>query len=153
MDEGDQGMRLAPRNRAARAASKLRAGSDAKQASLTIRVDFGPYGYLGPGKIQLMGLILKHGSIRSAGKEMGMSYRRAWLLVDEINKIFRTPLVEKQMGGAGGGGAKLSDLGQEVLQRFRAIELASAKANAADLAALRSSLASQPASPPKTRGR
>ena len=140
-------MRLAPRNRAARAASKARGGNgEVRQASLTIRVDFGPYGYLGPGKIQLMSLILQHGSIRSAGKEMGMSYRRAWLLVEEINRIFRAPLVEKQMGGAGGGGAKLSDLGQEVLHRYRAIEQACAKAAIDDLSALRSSLATQPAS-------
>lgn len=146
-------MRLAPRNRAARAASKARSGNgDARQATLTIRVDFGPYGYLGPGKIQLMSLILEHGSIRSAGKEMGMSYRRAWLLIDEINKIFRAPLVEKQMGGAGGGGARLSDLGQEVLRRYRAIEQACAKAAMDDLAALRTSLAIQPAGP-KTRSR
>ena len=52
-----------------------------------------------------MELISKHGSISAAGKEMGMSYRRAWLLVDDINQIFREPLVWKQMGGTGGGGA------------------------------------------------
>ena len=79
-------------------------GEDAPRTGLTIRVDFGAFGYLGPGKIALMELISKHGSIAAAGKEMGMSYRRAWLLVDEINHIFREPLVEKQMGGTGGGG-------------------------------------------------
>ena len=58
-----------------------------------------------------MELISKHGSISAAGKEMGMSYRRAWMLVDEINQIFREPLVDKQMGGSGGGGARLTQVG------------------------------------------
>jgi molybdate transport system regulatory protein len=92
----------------------------------------------------LMELISKHGSISAAGKEMGMSYRRAWLLVDEINRIFREPLVEKQMGGSGGGGAKLSKLGRDVVGRYRAIEGAAAIAAAADLRALRTSLAEEP---------
>ncbi len=139
-------MGLAPKKRIAKNARGIRAGgTGGKKASLTIRVDFGAFGFLGPGKIQLMALIAEHGSIRAAGKQMGMSYRRAWLLVDEINQIFHAPLVEKQMGGAGGGGARLSDLGQEVCARYRAIETAAATANAADLAALRSVLAKEPA--------
>lgn len=94
-------MRQAPRKCTRRAAAL---SGEARHATLTIRIDFGAFGYLGPGKIALMELISKHGSISAAGKEMGMSYRRAWLLVDEINHIFRAPLVETQMGGAGGGG-------------------------------------------------
>jgi molybdate transport system regulatory protein len=117
--------------------------SEARQAALTIRVDFGPFGYLGPGKITLMELISKHGSISAAGKEMGMSYRRAWLLVDEINGIVREPLVEKQMGGSGGGGARLTRLGRDVVSRYRAIEGAAATASAADLRALKGSLPTQ----------
>src|SRR5262245_32523890 len=96
-------MRNAPRKSTRRAAA-LKA--DLRQAVLTIRIDFGAFGYLGPGKIALMELISKHGSISAAGKDMGMSYRRAWLLVDEINQIFRETLVEKQMGGSGGGGGR-----------------------------------------------
>jgi molybdate transport system regulatory protein len=83
-------MRQKPRKSTRRAAAS---GAATRQAGLTIRVDFGVHGYLGPGKIALMELISKHGSISAAGKEMGMSYRRAWLLVDEINRIFREPLV------------------------------------------------------------
>lgn len=134
-------MRQAPRKPTRRAAAQAEAS---RRALLTIRVDFGPFGFLGPGKIQLMELISKHGSISAAGKEMGMSYRRAWLLVDEINRIFREPLVEKQMGGSGGGGAKLSKLGRDVVGRYRAIEGAAAIAAAADLRALRTSLAAEP---------
>ena len=124
----------------------LRAGGpDVRRAVLTIRVDFGAFGYVGPGKIALMELISKHGSISAAGKEMGMSYRRAWLLVDEINRIFRGPLVEKQMGGPGGGGARLTRLGIGVVARYRAIEAAAGRAAVADLKALQASLPAQPA--------
>jgi molybdate transport system regulatory protein len=136
-------MRQQPRKSTRRTAA-LSAG-DMRQAVLTIRIDFGAFGYLGPGKIMLMELISKHGSISAAGKEMGMSYRRAWLLVDEINHIFREPLVETQMGGSGGGGARLTRLGRDVVGRYRAIEGAAATASAADLRALRSSLPERPA--------
>jgi molybdate transport system regulatory protein len=117
--------------------------TDERRAVLTIRVDFGRRGALGPGKIRLMELISKHGSISAAGKEMGMSYRRAWLLVDDINRAFREPLVEKQTGGTGGGGARLTRLGRDVVGRYRAIEGAATMASAADLRALRASLASR----------
>lgn len=139
-------MRQAPRKSTRRAAAL--GGGDMRLAALTIRVDFGAHGFLGPGKITLMELISKHGSISAAGKEMGMSYRRAWLLVDEINRIFREPLVEKQMGGSGGGGARLTRLGRDVVGRYRAIEGAAATASAADLRALRASLPSRPAARP-----
>jgi molybdate transport system regulatory protein len=136
-------MRQAPRKRTREAAAE---GEAARQAVLTIRVDFGAFGYLGPGKIMLMELISKHGSISAAGKEMGMSYRRAWLLIDEINRIFREPLVEKQMGGSGGGGARLTKLGRDVVGRYRSIEGAAATAVAADLRALKASLPLRPES-------
>ena len=127
------------------------AGGRRRHAGLTIRVDFGEFGHLGPGKIALMELISKHGSISAAGKEMGMSYRRAWLLVDEINQIFREPLVEKQMGGSGGGGARLTKLGRDVVGRYRAIEGAAATASAADLRALRASLRQSARKPGRCR--
>ena len=140
-------MRQAPRRRGGRPAPQpQRASEEIRHAALTIRVDFGEFGYLGPGKIALMEFISKHGSISAAGKEMGMSYRRAWLLVDEINRIFRDPLVEKQMGGSGGGGAQLSKLGRDVVGRYRAIEGAAAAAAAGDIKALRASLPSRPTS-------
>lgn len=135
-------MRQAPRKSTRRAAAH--SWGDVRHAALTIRIDFGAFGYLGPGKIALMELISKHGSISAAGKEMGMSYRRAWLLVDEINHIFREPLVETQMGGSGGGGASLTKLGRDVVGRYRAIEVAAATAAAADLRGLKASLRSEP---------
>jgi molybdate transport system regulatory protein len=138
-------MRQAPRRHGRTAEARSREGTGERSAVLTIRVDFGAFGYIGPGKIKLMELISKHGSISAAGKEMGMSYRRAWMLVDEINQIFKQPLVEKQMGGSGGGGARLTMLGRDVVGRYRAIEGAAATATAADLRALRSSLRDGPA--------
>jgi molybdate transport system regulatory protein len=137
-------MREAPRKRAGRAAPVQ---GSAPHAGLTIRVDLGAYGQLGPGKVALMELISKHGSISAAGKEMGMSYRRAWLLIDEVNHIFRAPLVETQLGGSGGGGARLTKLGRDVVGRYRAIEDAAASAAAADMRALRSALPQDPIAP------
>jgi len=131
-------MRQKPRKSTRRTA--VLSGGGARHGALTIRIDFGAFGYLGPGKIALMELIARHGSISAAGKEMGMSYRRAWLLVDEINRIFREPLVETQMGGSGGGGARLTRLGHDVVARYRAIEGAAATASAAELRALKASL-------------
>jgi molybdate transport system regulatory protein len=133
------------RRRRQQAGEPAQAGhDDERRVVLTIRVDFGRPGSLGPGKIRLMELISKHGSISAAGKEMGMSYRRAWLLVDDINRMFRSPLVEKQTGGSGGGGARLTKLGRDVVGRYRAIEGAAATASAADLRALKASLATRP---------
>lgn len=141
-------MRQAPRRRGRRPAAAPQqqpAKSGRAGAVLTIRVDFGAFGFIGPGKVALMELIGEHGSIAAAGKEMGMSYRRAWLLVDEINRTFRDPLVEKQMGGTGGGGARLTALGLEVIERYRSIQNAAAMAAAADISALKASLPANPA--------
>lgn len=117
---------------------------DPREAGLTIRVDLGAFGHLGPGKIELMERISRHGSITAAGREMKMSYRRAWLLVDELNHIFREPLVETHMGGSGGGGSRLTKLGRDVVGRYRAIEGACTKASSADLRALKAALSQRP---------
>lgn len=110
-------------------------------ARLTLRVDFGAQGALGPGKVRLLELIGQHGSITAAGKAMRMSYRRAWLLVDGLNQAFRAPLVETQHGGPGGGGAALSPLGEAVIRHYRAMEEATAAAAATHLTALTDALA------------
>src|SRR5262245_41002532 len=79
---------------------------------------------------------------------MNMSYRRAWMLIDSLNRCFRSPLVETQLGGARGGGAALSELGREVVARYRAIERTSTRTAADDLAALDAAQA-----PPRSAGR
>ena len=91
-------------------------------ARLTIRVDFGATGALGPGKVRLLELIGKEGSISAAGRAMDMSYRRAWLLVDSMNATFEQPLVTTRHGGRGGGQAVLTDLGRQVIEGYRGME-------------------------------
>jgi len=86
------------------------------------RIELGPGLRLGPGKVRLMELIAKHGSISAAAREMGMSYRRAWLLVEESNRLFAVPLVETVAGGSGGGGAMLTDAGHKAVAAYRDIE-------------------------------
>jgi molybdate transport system regulatory protein len=104
---------------------------------LGLRLDFTPGGRLGPGKADLLEAIGRTGSISAAGRAMTMSYRRAWLLVDDLNRMFKQPLVEAQPGGAKGGGARLTPLGIEVIAHYRAVEQAVRDAGAAPLAALR----------------
>ncbi|MCW5655334.1 LysR family transcriptional regulator [Hydrogenophaga sp.] len=77
---------------------------------------------IGPGKIGLLEAIERTGSISAAGRELGMSYRRAWLLVDEINRSLREPAVAASVGGAHGGGAALTPVGQEIVRCYRTVE-------------------------------
>lgn len=90
--------------------------------SLSLRIHLDPGGRIGPGKIELLERIADVGSIAAAGRAMGMSYRRAWELVDELNGIFGQPLVARQVGGRHGGGTTLTPLGQSLIERFRSVE-------------------------------
>lgn len=76
----------------------------------------------GRGKADLLQAIETGGSISAAGRSLGMSYRRAWALVEEMNTHFRSPLVDSSRGGTRGGGARLTDLGQAVLADYRRLE-------------------------------
>lgn len=105
---------------------------------LFIRLYLTPEQKLGPGKVALLELIDQTGSISAAGRSMGMSYKRAWMLVETMNEMFRDPLVESSRGGASGGGATLTETGREVLRLFRLIEAEVAEASSASLGALRS---------------
>ena len=91
---------------------------------------------VGPGKVELLEAIGATGSITAAAKTLGMSYRRAWLLVDTMNRCFRRPVVDAEAGGHRGGGTRLSPLGEEVVRRYRAAERAAERAAAAELRAL-----------------
>lgn len=99
-------------------------------ARLSIRIDIGPGFRIGPGKVALLEMIAEHGSIAAAGRALGMSYRRAWLLVEAMNTGFGRPVVEAQTGGRAGGGARLSNLGADVVARYRAVEQAAGEAAA-----------------------
>ena len=112
---------------------------------LRLRIVLGPGAMLGPGKAELLERIHDSGSISAAGRQMGMSYKRAWMLVEEMNAAFAAPLVDSARGGPGGGGAKLTATGSSVLRHYHAITAAAAQAGAADLAALSALLSPPPA--------
>ncbi len=98
-----------------------------------IRILMGAVVAIGPGKADLLEAIGRTGSISAAGREMGMSYRRAWLLVEAINASFTKALVVTATGGKRGGGAILTPFGHDVVKRYRAMEVAAARAVSADL--------------------
>ena len=101
-----------------------------------LRISRGENIAVGPGKIDLLEAIAATGSITAAARQMGMSYRRAWLLVDTMNRCFKRPVVEAEAGGKRGGGTRLTALGSEVVHHYRRIEARAVKAGAADIAAL-----------------
>lgn len=108
---------------------------------LKVRIEFGPDFMLGPGKVDLLEHIRETGSISAAGRKMGMSYKRAWMLVETMNAAFRAPVVESARGGAKGGGAHLTAMGEAVLTRYRALQRELDKAGAKQITALHSLLA------------
>jgi molybdate transport system regulatory protein len=110
-------------------------------AKLSLRIEFDNATRLGPGKVRLLEQIGACGSISAAGRGMGMSYRRAWLLVDDLNRCFKEPLVQTLRGGSGGGGAELSSFGLKVVETYRAIEREAATAVAPRLRVLEQGLA------------
>lgn len=110
---------------------------------LSLRIDFSNGARLGPGKAQLLLLIEEHGSIRAAGAAMGMSYRRAWLLADEINRMFKEPSIFTRHGGRSGGGAGLTPFGESLIGACRRMDAESRKALQTDLAWLESMQAAE----------
>jgi len=91
-------------------------------ATLSLRIDLGPNTRIGPGKILLLERIDETGSISAAGRSLGMSYKRAWDLVNDLNTSFVHPVVSAQVGGKSGGGATLTDFGRDLVGHYRAIE-------------------------------
>ena len=113
---------------------------ESNPATLRIRLVFGPTEMMGPGKAELLERIAATGSISAAGRQMDMSYKRAWLLVETMNVMFREPVVTSTRGGPGGGGAVLTEAGQRVLALYRDVERAAAQVSAERLDAIRSML-------------
>jgi molybdate transport system regulatory protein len=89
---------------------------------LWIRIDLAPDRAVGPGKIRLLELIEETGSISAAGRAMAMSYRRAWLLLDELNRLFKEPVATTKHGGKAGGGAELTAFGRKIVRNYREME-------------------------------
>lgn len=105
-----------------------------------IRISFGQYIAMGPGKADLLEAIQECGSISGAAKRMKMSYRRAWELVDVMNKCFKSPLVEISHGGTHGGGAVVSKLGVVILKNYRDMEHNLKQASSTELNTILSNL-------------
>jgi molybdate transport system regulatory protein len=108
-----------------------------QMAKLSLRIDFEPTGSaLGPGMAQLLERVSIHGSIRAAAASMGMSYRKAWLLVHEMQQTFNGTIVTSEIGGISGGGTQLTELGMTLLKTYRRIENRAARAAEVELDAL-----------------
>src|ERR1700748_1629263 len=118
----------------------MRKSSTVSLPSLSVRIDLDVERRIGPGKIQLLENIRTFGSISAAGRAMNMSYRQAWVLVDEINRVCGRPAVERQAGGKNGGGAILTSLGLFLVARYRKIERAIESAAREELRALQADI-------------
>jgi molybdate transport system regulatory protein len=105
----------------------------ARYRGLTLRVLGKSAAAMGPGKAELIERIAQTGSISAAAREMGMSYRRAWQLVESLNRIFREPVITTATGGSRGGGARVTALGERLAALFRTMEQRASAAIAADL--------------------
>lgn len=103
---------------------------------LRLRITLGAGNWLGPGKADLLAGIAATGSISAAGRRMGMSYKRAWGLVEALNTMFALPLVTSSRGGAGHGGANLTDTGREVLRLYGAMQIKAEAAFAGEISQL-----------------
>lgn len=111
-----------------------------ERVGLHLRVVLGGEVAMGPGKAELLEGIAETGSIAAAGRRMDMSYRRAWMLVEAMNRMFRVPLVDAAKGGSGGGGAVLTADGQRILAAYRRLEAVAAQAGATEVAVMRQAL-------------
>ncbi len=108
--------------------------------ALSVRIDLDSGARIGPGKVALLKAVGETGSISAAGRALGMSYRRAWRLIEELNASFDKPLVTSKTGGRSGGGAALTTLGKAVIAQYTAIEKKTHKAAARHLAALQAAM-------------
>ncbi|MGZ2749110.1 winged helix-turn-helix domain-containing protein [Burkholderia stagnalis] len=109
---------------------------DEPQVSFRMRVRMGDTVALGPGKVALLEAVREHGSISAAARSLGMSYRRAWLLIDELNRSLTSPATVSEQGGHSGGGCTLTPVGDEIVRLYRAIEQQAQKHCAKQIAAL-----------------
>jgi molybdate transport system regulatory protein len=111
----------------------MRRNETRRYRGLTLRILGGAVAAMGPGKAELIERIDRSGSISAAAREMGMSYRRAWQLVESLNRAFREPVVETATGGLRGGGARATPFGLRAAADFRAMEHKASRAIAGDL--------------------
>jgi molybdate transport system regulatory protein len=89
---------------------------------IRFRIDFAENSNIGPGKVELLESIRVHGSVSKAARSMGISYRKAWLLLDSVNRSFTIPATVNSTGGHGGGGAEITPFGVLLIERYREVE-------------------------------
>jgi molybdate transport system regulatory protein len=89
---------------------------------IRFRIDFAANSWVGPGKIELLEAIRGHGSLSQAAHSLGMSYRRAWLLVESLNSYFREPVTRATTGGKGGGGVTITAFGESLIKSYRELD-------------------------------
>jgi len=89
---------------------------------IRLRIDFGPTASIGPGKVALLEHIDRVGSLSQAARELGLSYRRAWLLLDDLNHSFTEPVASASVGGVGGGGVQLTAFAKDLIKAYRDVE-------------------------------
>lgn len=118
------------------ARSRTSVSPDKPQALLRMRIMLGDTIAIGPGKIALLEAIRECGSISAAARRLDMSYKRAWDLLNEINRALAQPAVDSEHGGSQGGGTVLTPVGEEVVRLYRAAETLAAKACAGEIDAL-----------------
>lgn len=122
-----------------------------RMSRLSIRIDLSAEDAIGPGKIRLLEEIARTGSISAAGRAMNMSYRRAWLLLDELNSLFKERVTTTEQGGRDGGGATLTPFGQELVRRYRSMESDAHAALSSHLEAIDTALQKRPRPAAKRR--
>jgi molybdate transport system regulatory protein len=115
---------------------------DSRTSAIRLRIDLGPNTSVGPGKIALLERIEATGSLSQAARELGISYRRAWLLLDDLNHAFVEPATTTSVGGTGGGGAQITPFGKALIAAYREIEEEAEKAARPRLAWLAGSVKS-----------
>ncbi len=120
---------------------------------IRFRIDFATHSWVGPGKIGLLEAIRDHGSLSQAARSIGMSYRRAWLLVESLNSYFREPVTRATTGGRGGGGATITEFGELLIKRYRELGDDIAIAAARRLRSIARELVQQSKSKAKSRPR
>lgn len=118
--------------------------SESPEPRLRFRLMLGRSIAIGPGKADLLAAIAETGSISAAGRVMGMSYKKAWYLIDTMNRCFREPLIVASKGGSARGGAQLTTMGRRVLELYRSIESQAAKAAGRDLEAFAELVVDEP---------
>jgi molybdate transport system regulatory protein len=122
-------------------------------ARFRLRIGMGEVIAIGPGKVTLLEAIAATGSISAAAQSLGMSYRRAWLLLDEMNRMLRSPVTDSARGGATRGGSEITETGRLLIETYRRIEARAEQACAQDIEKLVALVADAPAQPLARRPR